>query len=66
MDSAAQRAEAALSSLASYLFASIPMWAEHILGLLTAVVLTIYFMREGEVAYLYFLSFFSLPNKNIL
>ena len=66
VDAAAQRAEAAFSSLASYLFASIPMWAEHILDVLTAVVLTIYFMLEGELAYLYFLSFFSPQDRERL
>ncbi len=66
VDAAAQRAEAALSSLAGYLFASIPMWAEHILDFVTAIVLTIYFMLEGEVAYLYFLSFFAPPARERL
>lgn len=66
VDAAAQRAEAALSSFAGYLFSSIPMWAEHILDLITAIVLTIYFMLEGEIAYLYFLSFFTAPHRERL
>ncbi len=66
VDAAAQRAEAALSSFAGYLFSSIPMWAEHILDFITAIVLTIYFMLEGELAYLYFLSFFTTQHRDRL
>jgi len=58
VDSLAQRSETMLSAFASYLLASFPLWAGRILDLLTAFILCIYFMLEGEFAYYYFLSLF--------
>ena len=58
VDSLAQRSETMLSAFASYLLASFPLWAARILDLLTAFILCIYFMLEGEFAYYYFLSLF--------
>jgi predicted PurR-regulated permease PerM len=46
------------SSFATYLFLSIGNWAAKVLDVLTGVVLTIYFILEGEEAYLWILSFF--------
>ena len=59
VDSAAQRAQEALAATAGYLFNSLPNWLSHILDLLTAAFLTIYFMLEGGEAYEYFLSLFN-------
>jgi predicted PurR-regulated permease PerM len=58
VDDLAERSANIASSAASYLVASIPLWASHFLDMLTAFVLCIYFMLEGEYAYYYFLSFF--------
>jgi len=58
VDNLAQRAETLASSTAQYLFNSAPKWLGHLFDLLTAFVLCIYFMLEGEYAYQYFLSLF--------
>ena len=58
VDALAERTANVASGAASYLIASLPLWAGHFLDLLTAFVLCIYFMLEGEYAYFYFLSFF--------
>jgi len=58
VDSLAERSETMVSAFASYLLASFPLWAARILDLLTAFILCIYFMLEGEFAYYYFLSLF--------
>jgi predicted PurR-regulated permease PerM len=51
---------------ASYLLASLPAWASRFLDILTAVVLTVYFMMEGEFAYHWFLSLFAAPRRRRL
>jgi len=56
VDNLAQRAETLASSTAQYLFNSAPKWLGHLFDLLTAFVLCIYFMLEGDDAYHYFLS----------
>ena len=66
VDSLAQRSETMVSSFASYLLASFPLWMSRVLDLLTAFVLCIYFMLEGEFAYYYFLSFFGEPARDRL
>ena len=58
IDQIGMRAEAIASSAAGYLFASIPKILENALDLVTAFILCVYFMLEGEFAYFYFLSFF--------
>ena len=50
------------SSLASYLLISLRNGAGKFFNLLTGVILTVYFMLEGEHAYAWFLSFFP-PEK---
>jgi len=66
VDSLAQRSETMISDFASYLLASLPLWAGRILDLLTAFILCIYFMLEGEFAYYYFLSLFQDGNRERL
>jgi predicted PurR-regulated permease PerM len=66
VDSLAERSETMASSVAAYLLASFPRWMSRLLDLLTAFVLCIYFMLEGEFAYYYFLSFFSTTNRERL
>ncbi len=58
LDQIGAKAEAIASSAAGYIFASIPKILEKTLDLVTAFILCIYFMLEGEFAYYYFLSFF--------
>jgi predicted PurR-regulated permease PerM len=63
IDAGAAKAESALSATAEYLFASVPKWMARILDLLTAFVLCIYFMLEGEYAYGWFMSLLSVENR---
>ena len=44
------------TEVASYVFDSLPSWAEHLLDILTAVILTVYFILEGEEVYNFFIS----------
>ncbi len=46
------------SNSASYLLLSVTNWASKLFDVITAMVLTVYFMLEGEHAYAWFLSFF--------
>ncbi len=56
IDTAAQRAQSAIEATASFLFTSIPLWLSHVLELVTAALLCLYFMLEGDHAYRFFLS----------
>jgi predicted PurR-regulated permease PerM len=56
IDTAAQRAEGAIESTAGFLFTSIPEWLSHVFDLVTATLLCLYFILEGEHAYRFFLS----------
>jgi predicted PurR-regulated permease PerM len=58
IDAVAQKSQALITSAAQFLLASAPLWMKGIFDLLTAFILCIYFMLEGEFAYQYFLSFF--------
>ncbi len=51
------RLEGSLSHAATYILESAKDWAAKIFEVLTGLVLTIYFILEGEVAYSWFLSF---------
>ncbi|HXE08676.1 MAG TPA: AI-2E family transporter [Acidobacteriaceae bacterium] len=62
-DQLAGRAENALSATASYLFASFPLWLARIFDILTAFVLCIYFMLEGDRAYAWVMSLFSVEKR---
>jgi predicted PurR-regulated permease PerM len=59
----AAKAESALSATAEYLFASFPLWMGRIFDLLTAFVLCVYFMLEGEYAYGWFMSLLSVHSR---
>lgn len=58
LNAVAQEAQGTVTSTASYLLGSLPNWITHLFDILTAVFLCIYFMLEGEHAYLFFLSLF--------
>jgi predicted PurR-regulated permease PerM len=66
VDTIADKAEGALSATAEYLFANFPEWMGRIFDLLTAFVLCVYFMLEGDAAYQWFLSLFSPENRRRL
>jgi predicted PurR-regulated permease PerM len=66
VDNIAQRSEDALSATAAYLFSSFPNWMGRIFDLLTAFVLCIYFMLEGEHAYDWMLSLFPRERRQRL
>lgn len=63
VDTIAGKSEDALSATAGYLFASFPAWMERIFDLLTAFILCVYFMLEGEYAYGWFMSLLSVENR---
>ena len=66
IDSIAQRAENGLSATAGFLVNSLPTWLSHLFDILTTAFLCIYFMLDGEYAYRFFLSLFSLENRRRL
>jgi predicted PurR-regulated permease PerM len=66
VDTIAQRSADALSATAAYLFSSFPDWMGRIFDLLTGLVLCVYFMLEGEFAYQWLLSLFSLETRRRL
>jgi predicted PurR-regulated permease PerM len=63
VDNLAGRVEGALSTTASYLLASFPKWMARIFDLLTAIVLCVYFMLEGEHAYQWAMSLLAIPDR---
>jgi predicted PurR-regulated permease PerM len=65
-DSIATKVQGWAAVTASYIFASAPKWIVRVLDVLTAGILCIYFMLEGEFAYFYFLSFFPLEYRDRL
>jgi predicted PurR-regulated permease PerM len=62
-DAIAEKAESALSATAEYLFATVPNWLGSVFDLLTALVLCVYFMLEGNAAYQWFMSLLSVENR---
>ena len=66
VDDIARRIENTLDSTAAYLFASFPEWMERLLDLLTALVLCVYFMLEGDHAYHWLLSLFEPTRRDRL
>jgi predicted PurR-regulated permease PerM len=63
VDSVTNKVEGALSVTAEYLFASIPSWMGRIFDLLTALILCVYFMIEGNLAYQWFMSLFPVLDR---
>ena len=54
------------SNLATYLFYSIKNWADTLFKIITGIILTIYFLLEGETAYRWLLSFFPVDRRQRL
>ncbi len=63
VDAVAAKAESALSATAEYLFASFPLWITRVFDLLTAFVLCIYFMLEGDRAYAWIMSLLAVEKR---
>jgi predicted PurR-regulated permease PerM len=59
----AEKAESALPATAGYLLSSFPNWVGTIFDLVTAFILCVYFMLEGEYAYGWFMSLLSVENR---
>lgn len=66
VDSIAQRGEALAATTFQYLIASAPLWIKSLFDLITAFILCLYFMLEGDEAYNYFLSLFPLRSRERL
>jgi predicted PurR-regulated permease PerM len=57
------RVQGFASTAATHLLLSIESWAGELMEIVTGVILTIYFILEGEQAYKWFLSFFPLGQR---
>jgi predicted PurR-regulated permease PerM len=66
VDTMAQRGEQLAASTAQYLLTSAPLWLKGLFDIITAFILCIYFMLEGDEAYRYFLSFFKNSTRDRL
>jgi predicted PurR-regulated permease PerM len=66
VDTMAQKGQELATSTAQYLLTSAPLWLKGLFDVLTAFVLCVYFMLEGDEAYHYFLSFFKQPGRDRL
>ncbi len=66
LDSLAVKSQGMAASAAAYVFSSAPLWLGHIFDVVTAFLLCLYFMLEGEYAYYYFLSFFEPESRGRL
>ena len=63
VDAFAEKTESALSATVEYLFASFPIWLGNIFELLTALVLCVYFMLEGNAAYMWLMSLLPINQR---
>ncbi|MGA2889162.1 MAG: AI-2E family transporter [Terracidiphilus sp.] len=54
------------SQAATYFLLSIRHWAGNLLDIITGLILTVYFILEGDQAYRWFLSFFPAENRDRL
>jgi predicted PurR-regulated permease PerM len=66
VDSIGEKIQNLVATTASFLFASAPKWMARVMDVVTAGILCIYFMLEGEFAYFYFLSFIPLEYRDRL
>jgi predicted PurR-regulated permease PerM len=64
LDEIAAKAENFAGAIASYIFNSAPAIVSHLVDIVTGIVLCIYFMLEGEFAYLYFLAMVPADTRN--
>lgn len=61
-----ERVESAASATAGYLVSAIPDWLSHLLDILAAAFLCVYFMVEGDKAYEFLMSLFPQPQRSRL
>lgn len=66
LDSLDQKVQHFAATAASYVVATAPKWIVRLLDVITAGVLCIYFMLEGEFAYFYFLAFIPAEHRDRL
>jgi len=66
VNSIAEKVESFAASTASYVFATAPKWIMRLLAIITAAILCVYFMLEGEFVYFYFLAFIPLESRERL
>ena len=66
LDSLGEKIQHLAATAASYVVASAPKWLARVVDVLTAGILCIYFMLEGEFAYYYFLAFIPLESRERL
>jgi predicted PurR-regulated permease PerM len=66
VDNIAARAEGFVAGLAQFIVAAAPKLLDGVFNIVTAFILCIYFMLEGEFAYYYFLSLFRGENRDRL
>ncbi|MGD0799572.1 MAG: AI-2E family transporter [Acidobacteriaceae bacterium] len=59
----ADKAEGALSATAGFLLSSFPDWLSRIFDILTAFILCVYFMLEGDHAYQWFMSLLPVDKR---
>lgn len=62
-DAVNQKAQDFISNAATYLLLSIKNWAGAIFSIAMGVILTVYFILEGDIAYRWFLSFFPVQKR---
>jgi predicted PurR-regulated permease PerM len=62
-DEVNQKVQDFVSNAATYLLLSIRNWAGAIFSIAMGVILTVYFILEGDIAYRWFLSFFPLEKR---
>lgn len=66
VDSIVAKVESGASSAAQYILAAAPLWIGHLFDVVTAFILCLYFMLEGEHAYAYFLSLVPAASRDRL
>lgn len=66
LDSLGQKVQHLAAEMASYVVASAPKWIGRLVDVVTAAILCVYFMLEGEFAYYYFLAFIPLEYRERL
>jgi predicted PurR-regulated permease PerM len=66
VDSLNAKLQDVASNLAAYVLLSIKDWAQTAFDVITGVILTVYFMLEGETAYFWLLSFFPVERRQRL
>jgi predicted PurR-regulated permease PerM len=66
IDQIGEKVQHLAATVASFVVASAPKWITRVVDVITAGVLCIYFMLEGEFAYFYFLSFIPADHRDRL